>query len=98
MRSPRAILAANDHAVKQAQEFVSIPKPSSIAVGGPLTHEWVVFPLVPDGGRRPVAGIDDRIGREGEELGADAAEEQVAVAAGEVEAADAFAKEHVAAE
>src|SRR5256885_677540 len=70
----------------------------SIFLRNPLAHKRIVPSLVADSGGGAVAGIDDTMRRQRPELGADAAKEELAVAAGEVETAHTLAKKNVAAE
>src|SRR5215210_6072258 len=59
-------------------------------------NKSVLGALLGDGGRLAVAGVDDRLARQGEHLGAQAAEERVAVPFEVLPAADAAAEEAVA--
>src|SRR5438128_12533569 len=70
----------------------------SISLRNPLAHKRIVPSLVADSGGGAVAGVDDAMRRQRPELGADAAKEELAVAAGEVETAHTRAKKNVAAE
>ena len=53
-----------------------------------VEEEGVLPPLLSDRAGGPMAGQDDRIVRQGEELVPDARQQELAVAAGQVEAAD----------
>ena len=61
-----------------------------------LLQVGVVFGLGADGGGGPVAVIDDRLGREGQELGTNTGDELIKIAAGEIGTADGAGKEGVA--
>ena len=54
--------------------------------------------LVADSGYGAMTGIDDRVRRQREQLAADAVEQQLAIATGKIETADAAPEQHVAAE
>ena len=63
-----------------------------------VLEERVELLLLPDGGRGAVAGHNQRVVGQGPELVANAAQELAAVAALQVEAADAELEENVTAE
>src|SRR5438445_739837 len=69
------------------RQRVTSPSPSP-SPPGTVSHERIGFLLVADRRHGAVAGIDDRLGRQGEQLGADALDQEGAVAVGEIGAAD----------
>src|SRR4051812_5257901 len=73
------------------------PRRSPCQVDAHPLFDWLrqvgICPLlVPDGRRRPVAGVDNRVVGQREHLVANALQQQFAIAAGEVVSPDAAAK------